>query len=365
MCGHGGFEGNAQTLRILSRLEKKRTAGFPPEAPVEFANGKDLRRGLNLTFRSLASILKYDRQIEHRPRGAPLQKGYYSQERELVGAIKAAVAGKPVAGNEFKTVECQIMDVADDIAYSTYDFEDALKVGFTSLLDILGMGQQQRLLRRVALKVWKRLNGRSDAFDENNIPQEVLPAIEEMERSVGTTLVELCLGVLPKEQLAGTGATRDVRLVAQAYQSAKAIAHNGYLRTSLTSQLVGKFIHGVEFKYNPDCPPLSKVFLRKPIHQQIEVLKNYTYEAHIETTRLKTVEFRGKEFVTEIFNCLKDDKRNKLLPEDYRARCEAISDENHRLRCICDFVAGMTDRHALEFYNRLKSGESATIFREL
>ena len=127
---------------------------------------------------------------------------------------------------------------------------------------------------------------------------------------------------------------------------------------------MGKFIRGVEFKYDPQTPPLSKAFLSTEIYQQIEILKIYTYEAHIETARLKTVEFRGKEFVTEIFNCLKNDPKNKLLPEDYRLRCEAISDENHRLRSICDFVAGMTDRYALEFYNRLKSGESTTIFKD-
>jgi dGTPase len=166
----------------------------------------------------------------------------------------------------------------------TYDFEDALKAGFTSLLDILGMGQQQRLLRRVALKVWKRLNRRTDSFDENCIPNEILPAIEQTEQSVGVTLVELSLGVLPRP-VAGNGLRRDVQIVAQAYQSAKAIANNGYLRTSLTSQLVGKFIRGVEFKYNAECPPLSEVLVHKDIHQQIEILKIYTYEAHIETSR--------------------------------------------------------------------------------
>jgi dGTPase len=362
MCGHGGFEGNAQTLRILSRLEKKITDGFPPGAPVEFKDGKDLRRGLNLTYRSLASILKYDHQIEHRPKKAPLQKGYYSQEAELVRKIKLAVAGDADC-ESFKTVECKIMDIADDIAYSTYDFEDALKAGFTSLLDILGMGLQPRLLRRVALKVWKRLNGRIDLFDENNIPAEVLPKIKDMEESVGETLVELTLGVLPTA-LPGSGRRRDVVMAAQAFLNANAIAKNGYLRTSLTSQLVGKFIRGVEFQYVPECPPLSKVFLSPKIHQQIEILKIYNYEAHIDTARLKTVEFRGKEFVIEIFNCLKNDQKNKLLPEDFRARCEAIGDENHRLRTICDFVAGMTDKYALEFYNRLKSGESTTIFKD-
>jgi dGTPase len=170
---------------------------------------------------------------------------------------------------------------------------------------------------------------------------------------------------LPYQVTDGRTLGDDLRIVAQAYQNARAIAHNGYLRTSLTSQLVSNFIQGVEFQYNNDRPPLSKLSLDERIHRQIEVLKIYTYEAHIETARLKTVEFRGKEIVSEIFNCLKNDHKNQLLPEDYRTRCEAVRDENHRLRCICDFVSGMTDRYALEFYNRLKSGESSTIFKEL
>ena len=96
------------------------------------------------------------------------------------------------------------------VAYPTREQPGALKAGFTSLLDILGMGLQQRLLRRVALKVWKRLNARSDFFDENNIPSEVLPKIEQMARSVGETLVELSLGVLPTPP-PGSGLRRDVK----------------------------------------------------------------------------------------------------------------------------------------------------------
>jgi dGTPase len=65
MLSHGGFEGNAQTLRILSRLEKKQTRRFPDKSdrPVPVVGGIDERIGLNLTSRSLASILKYDKVI--------------------------------------------------------------------------------------------------------------------------------------------------------------------------------------------------------------------------------------------------------------------------------------------------------------
>ena len=116
----GGFEGNAQTLRILARLEKKK--------PAAIASKVDERVGLDLTCRTLASVLKYDRHIPFERTDDGVVKGYYDSERELVERIKKAVLGRRVAPDgTFKTIECGIMDLADDIAYSTYDLEDAFK----------------------------------------------------------------------------------------------------------------------------------------------------------------------------------------------------------------------------------------------
>jgi dGTPase len=124
MVQFGGFEGNAQTLRILATVERKlidAPSGLPSS---EF--------GLDLTFRTLASVLKYDSKIPKRPVGAKLHKGYYASEGDLVKKIKAAVAPGLGAKVAFKTIECAIMDMADDIAYSTYDLEDSLHAGFVS-----------------------------------------------------------------------------------------------------------------------------------------------------------------------------------------------------------------------------------------
>jgi dGTPase len=92
------------------------------------------------------------------------------------------------------------------------------------------------------------------------------------------------------------------------------------------------------------------------------ILKRYTFESHIEASRLKTVEFRGKDIVGEIFNHLKD--RPDLLPMDWRTRYEALPSQTHRLRCVSDFIAGMTDRYALEFFQRLK-GDPVSIFKDV
>ncbi len=112
----GGFEGNAQTLRILSKIEKRDLADDYIE-PIQ--NGRDGRLGLNLTYRTYAAVLKYDQLIKpFRRKQERLEKGYYKSEETLVQEIKKHVTGA-VKGESLKTIECQIMDIADDIAYST------------------------------------------------------------------------------------------------------------------------------------------------------------------------------------------------------------------------------------------------------
>ena len=110
MKDKGGFEGNAQSLRILARSEWREHTGPDRE-----------RIGLNLTYRTLAAVLKYDKCIPVKRLGnEPLVKGYYDSEKELVAKIKTSVLGPNFdKGEPFKTIECHIMDLADDIAYST------------------------------------------------------------------------------------------------------------------------------------------------------------------------------------------------------------------------------------------------------
>ena len=79
MRDKGGFEGNAQTLRVLARLEKKE---LEPGASEDLS--EDKRVGLNLAYRTLAAVLKYDNCIPLRRSESPLVKGYYLSEEGLV-----------------------------------------------------------------------------------------------------------------------------------------------------------------------------------------------------------------------------------------------------------------------------------------
>lgn len=97
----------------------------------------------------------------------------------------------------------------------------------------------------------------------------------------------------------------------------------------------------------------------------MELLKHLTYELVVQAPSLPTVEYRGQEIVTEVFKALSGKGGERLLPDDYKTFIAGLSDELERDRTICDFVAGMTDRYAIEFYGRLRSESAQTIFKPL
>lgn len=345
----GGFEGNAQTFRILTRLERK-DAGPEVNPPLVIDNdGRDKRLGLNLCFRVLAAALKYDREIPSiRADDDKLEKGYYRCDSEIVAQVKKHVEPTAEKG-EFRTIECSIMDIADDIAYSTYDLEDSFKAGFLNPLEILGSNVD--LLSRVAEKVNKK------------------PGFELSARDVLDTLRGIFLAVIkPHERFRSLDLRKreDLALIATHYNTvSRDLAEIGYSRTEFTAALVSKFLAGVRFSVNEGAPAMSKAYLAEDVLRQVEVLKNFTYEAMIMSPRLKVAEYRGYNIVKGIFKSLSDDRGSLLLPPDARRLFDAFKDTGDKMRVICDFIAGMTDRYALEFYGRLYSETPQSIFKPI
>ena len=155
-------------------------------------------------------------------------------------------------------------------------------------------------------------------------------------------------------------------LSAAVHAKTQELAEDGTARTKLTSRLVDECVEGTEVVVNEVAPPLSKVVLKPDLLTRVEILKHFTYELVTQSSNLKTVEYRGSEIVCEIFEALSSKDGDKLLPDDYRRRVvEAVNDEPSRCRAICDFIAGMTDRYAIEFYGRLRSESAQTIFKPL
>lgn len=111
--GIRGFEGNAQTFRILTTVEQKRS---------DF-------QGLNLTYRTLLGVLKYYNKYDEQ--GSNKQKFIYDDDFKLVQNIVQET------GVSLRTLDVQIVDLADEIAYAAHDLEDGLRTGSFTAEDIL------------------------------------------------------------------------------------------------------------------------------------------------------------------------------------------------------------------------------------
>lgn len=353
MRNFGGFEGNAQTLRILSKIEKKIIPKGPDGELPE--NNFISNLGLNLTMRSLASILKYDRLIplkgkdrEKKWRNKAM-KGYYDCEKDVVKEIKTRVlsdCNKFGDVDTFKTVECQIMDIADDIAYSTYDLEDGFKASFMEPMDIMFAADD--VINRTAEKVNDTLNEKLTEIEVTDYLFDIFNQIFKFDDKESEEY--------EKDDYAVTKASA-------AYHTSKKLASDGFFRTQFTSRQVGEAIRGVKIDLDNDCPALSKVTLDHDLKIKIEILKHYVYESQIDSPKLKIFEYRGKEIIKDIFDVLTKEDSYKLLPADYQYLFKNAEGETEEKRIVCDFISGMTDRYCSEFYYRIKSENPKTIFK--
>lgn len=352
MADYGGFEGNAQTLHILARVEKKEVSQKVEEEFLPIADdSSDLRCGLNLTYRSLAAVLKYDNRIPMRKLDRTAngeKKGYYNDEGDLVTQIKGKVLPDEYHG-EFKTIECSIMDIADDIAYSTYDLEDCFKARFLTPLDLFTIDD------RVKTNVVNKINARVRKYYGDDALNRPFAAQDLIDRLFLVFEGLFKIGDREKKFLVDRRASRETKKLftsLQVKRLSESIATNGYERIQFTSQLVQSFMDGVEIVPHEKYPQLHRARLQLETFITVEVLKNITYEAIIMSPRVKLVEYRGKDIITNIFQAIDKEKGNLLLPDDYRNLYEKTNGVQQK-RVICDFIAGMTDRYAWEFYNRL------------
>ena len=318
MKEHGGFESNAQTLRLISHTAKKDV-----DQKQSF--------GLNLTYRTLAATIKYDNLIP--TDSTKVTKGYYQEEARLVNDIKQNLL-KPygvTTVEDFKTIECYIMDVADDIAYSTYDVEDALKGGFIDPLSMASI--DDGLLAKIHSAIPKELGMSKDDIVDilKNIFDDVIDFSADC---------------------------RDI------YKKSKNIANNSLLRTKLTSKLVNSCIENICIDINSEIPIISKVYLNNKIQKQVEVLKKYILFKIIKSPKLNILRYRGREIIAEIFDILISSSLDEsLLPDDIGAIFYSANTQQQKARIISDYISSMTDRYIIELYNQFKSDPSTMIFK--
>jgi dGTPase len=326
MRDSGGFEGNGQTLRILSRLES-------------FSENN----GANLSRRSLLGILKYPApmsavrsSIEHlQPKlldktsvvhlinrnACRPPKCYLDTETDVVEWLLDPVPKTDrdlfsswhlVDGNHgetrHKTFDCSIMDLADDIAFGVHDLEDALAMGLMSAGDITSMIPEES-----CVSFLEYLQGRED---------------------FGNNVYDGFIRVLTGDQK-----TRKRNI-------GRMVTH---LITSVQIKTVDAFDTPL-MRYQAELPERQKTFLR--------ALKKAVKVKVIRSASVQQLEFKGQNMVVAVFEALATDPKS-LLPETTRARYDASNDP---MRVICDHIAGMTDGFLLSTYERLFSPRMGSVF---
>ena len=295
-AGIGGFEGNAQTLRVLTRLEAKRT--HPDGRPA----------GLNLTRAALDAATKYPWQRGRAP--YPTTKfGVYEDDLPVFTWFRE---GAPEGG---RSVEAEVMDWADDVAYSVHDVEDAIASGW---LD-------PRALR--------------DPADV-----EAVLAVAGQVYEPGLTTDELGEAL---ERVLASGA------VPGAYDGTRASLAG---LKDMTSRLIGRFVVDVERatreRHGPG--PLTRhhgdVVVPRGSRAECAVLK--AVAAHYVMFAAERVQIyeTQREVVAGLVAAYAADPTR--LDPDLRADHEAASSDGEALRVLVDQVASLTDPRALSLHRR-------------
>ena len=286
-AGCGGFEGNAQSLRLLTRLELK-----VPGA------------GLNLTRAMLDAATKYPWP----KREGTTKYGAYDDDLEVFAWVRAdAPQGR-------RCLEAQVMDWADDVAYSVHDLEDGVVAGMIDLPTL-----------------WREW-------------PEVAAVAAEHYTDAGAWEVEEVLGALvgepwwPREH--DGSATAQVALKAA------------------TSTLIGRFCRAAEDATRAAYGdgPLTRYDADLVVPAQVRVecaaLKAVTARYVMDRPGVRAIQERERQVVCELVERLAD-RGPELLEPVYAEAWRTAPDDAGRLRAVIDQVAGLTDGAAAALHARV------------
>jgi dGTPase len=294
----GGFEGNAQTLRLLTRIEPK----------VFGADGRSY--GLNLTRASLDASCKYPWPASHGipdPSGRS-KFGFYEDDTPAFEWLREG------APERRRCIEAEVMDLSDDIGYSVHDFEDAIVGGY---IDVPALGAR--------------------------VNHEAL--VESMVEWIG--------GELSHAELVDAFDRLDSLPVWIEEWDASRQAH-GRLK-NLTSQLIGRFAGAATQATREHCAGSLARFggtlvVPREIQAEIAVLKGIVAANVMSTNARKPLYTEQRELLTSLADRLFADPSQ--LDAGFRADWDTADDDVARRRVIVDQVASLTDQSATEWFAR-------------
>jgi dGTPase len=321
MRSHGGFEGNAQTLRLLVKGE---------DSYGDF--------GLDLTRRSLLGILKYP--VKWSKVVAPRQpevaesriktirvndwippKAYFDAEQAEVDWLLSplstddrfwfqSLAFQPTdlqhGRAAYHSFDCSIMDIADDIAYGVHDLEDAIHL---------------RLITRQQIDT---------------------PAFHELIAETSFKRAEKILDAL--------------------------FNHSLHARKQMVGEMVNYFItqtvmHVTQEAFTENMLRFN-IALLPEARKLLSYLMSSVYQYVIDSQESRTFEYGGQTVILRLFDALASNPVH-LLDKKNRQRYLDQSDEQAAHRVICDYIANMTDEYAYRMHERLFGFNTRTIFERL
>lgn len=288
MLESGGFEGNAQNLRILVDL---------------FYRDKSCWSGMKPTRAFLDGMLKYKTLFSESEKKK--HHFIYDFQSDILDFVSPEVPFSSLFQtekdrNDFKSLECRIMDWADDIAYSIHDIDDGIRAGFISIKNI---------------RNW---------MDENS---DVLSDTHEL------FLFDLC----------------------------EAIANDSF--SSFLARLIGTFIHGTSL-VKRETPLSDKtnryrydISVTNECNELCALLKKLAIALVFHTPQVHQLEFKGGRILQGLFEVMEHEyihggARYNLLPSHYHKAMNS-GDIHHRRRLLCDYLSGMTDGFVVRTYKRM------------
>ncbi len=287
----GGFEGNAQTLRLITEV---------------FYRVGDHRRGMKPTRAFIDAILKY--KLPYSFFELPENHFIYNNQQKYVDFIFAGKDVEPILSendnlNNFRSIECQIMDWADDTAYAINDIADSIAGRFITIKNI---------------EKWANENA-----DELGLGLLELNAIEKIISWI----------------------------------------RNGEFKSKLGSE-IGEFIHAISIRerktFMNDLTNRYKyeLVIDRDVKKLAELYKKIAVDIVFRSPQIFQMEFKGNHILSSIYKALSENyvekvKPPRLLPDFSDALIRSKPTPELRARVICDYIAGMTDNYAGRTFKRL------------
>lgn len=295
MKKYGGFEGNAQTLRLITEIFYRADAG---------------RRGMNPTRAFLDGILKY--KCLYKNFLSPENHFLYNEQKKYIDFVFGRKTVLSIFGsysklNKFRSIECQIMDWADDTAYAVNDLVDSISGGFITIAKLVQ---------------WQ---------SENNLTEYQHKIVSDMIEWIKDGKFKPKFGM-------------------QIGDFVKACS----LKKKRT--FLDKFTN--RYKYELE--------IEKSILEKAQLYKRISVELVFRSPQLHQMEYKGKYMIEKMFRLFEENYvtrlgKMKLLPDFTDRIIRSEKNKSKRARLICDQIAGMTDSYAMRTYRRLFDPDYSSI----